>query len=605
MEGPRGNRIMPAKNSQFRRTSTDSERSLTPSQIQMYVQVGTRWDTCTPLLESGSETESALHRSGASYSCPNLAPRNRKSSIINVRKPSDVETLAAYRTSPHSAGGAFPLRWSTNFSYQGARRSSVGPNLDHQGARRSSVGPNLDHQGARRSSVGPNLDHQGARRSSVGPNLDHQESKNLSATSRATPDCLPPASPPTDLPLEQHMSKRDSRKMQDLGFPSSSKGISYLKVLGQSSSSTPHGSLAPVSPKLIFQLNESPHQENTEDTQEHILSLDMMADQFAKLEETKQIVQQRLENPSRSQHPNPEPGTRTTEGTHVEKQDSVAGKTSDDVRSDAQNEVESIESKDGDVFDNGGLEDVYEKQDVKQKSKNGSKKAAASHSSRVDKEFQDGGKKDRLKSRKKSSSYSKSRHLSDTQIVNVQRSPHFLDGNICQVIDGLFLGNIKAAYSEPLLCRLNIECVVDLSNVMPTQVPSASKSICPCTCALETAHLRTRLCINIPNSEDIDIAQYMDDVNSFIEGSRKHCKNVLVHSYEGKSRAPAVIILYLMTMYGMSFSKALSLVKSGCLEVSLNTGFQRTLQNLDRRLSASSSNSLNLSGTPKSRCAWN
>ncbi|XP_066989388.1 uncharacterized protein [Macrobrachium rosenbergii] len=589
MEGIRGNKIIPMKASQIRRTSTDSERSLTPSQIQMYVQVGTRWDKCTPLLEVGNVTGDPLHRNGSSYSCPNLTSRTRKSSIISARKPSDVATLALYRSSPLSAGAAFPLQWSTNFSYQGDRRASLGPNQDRG------------------------------------------ESRYPSAASRGTPDCQS-ASPPADPPFEHHMSKRDSRKMQDLEITPSAKGVSFLKVPSQSTTSSPYGSLSPVSPKTFFHLHESSHQEHSDNPQEVILNLDTLADHLAKLEENEQDIQRRFQtlqdeaspaqipqNSSWFQQPSQEltAVTQIPVGKYTDT-DSCLDEESDVFANEGHTDVESVDSGDeDDDVDSRRLERDYERHTKsvltdnerdtgRQKSRHGDKNSAVPQSLRKEREWKDGSHADSFEARKNSSgAHPKPRHFSDAQIMNVQRSCLFLDGNICQVIDGLFLGNIKAAYCEPLLCKLNIECVVDLSNVLPAQVPSASKSICPCTCPLKTAHLRTRLCINIPSSEEIDITQYADDINRFIEGSRKQGKNVLIHSFHGKSRAPAVIIQYLMTMYKMSFSRAFSLVKSAFPEVSLNVGFHRTLQRLDRRLSTGSSNSLNLSGTPKSRSAWN
>ena len=54
-----------------------------------------------------------------------------------------------------------------------------------------------------------------------------------------------------------------------------------------------------------------------------------------------------------------------------------------------------------------------------------------------------------------------------------------------------------AAYCEPILCRLDIECVVDLSNLMPAEVPPNKKSICPCTCDQETVHQRSKYVLKV------------------------------------------------------------------------------------------------------------
>lgn len=66
-----------------------------------------------------------------------------------------------------------------------------------------------------------------------------------------------------------------------------------------------------------------------------------------------------------------------------------------------------------------------------------------------------------------------------------------------EVIDHVFIGKIEAAYSEQLLCKLGIECIIDLTDLLPHQVPGKIKSLCPCTCALQTPHSRAKLRIGM------------------------------------------------------------------------------------------------------------
>ncbi|MPC50426.1 Dual specificity protein phosphatase 15 [Portunus trituberculatus] len=167
----------------------------------------------------------------------------------------------------------------------------------------------------------------------------------------------------------------------------------------------------------------------------------------------------------------------------------------------------------------------------------------------------------------------------------LERNLVYRDDNIAYVVEGLYLGNITAAYSQPLLCRLDVQCVVDLSGTRPAQVPAAKKSICPCTCPRTTPHHRSRLCIDIPDTDEVDITQFSSEVTRFIHAAHLKGKNVLVHSYKGQSRAPALVILYLMTIIRMSFAQALSLVQTSYPCVDLNPAFRMTLQEVDRRLS--------------------
>lgn len=73
--------------------------------------------------------------------------------------------------------------------------------------------------------------------------------------------------------------------------------------------------------------------------------------------------------------------------------------------------------------------------------------------------------------------------------------PLYRSNTISEIIENLFLGTIESAYNEQLLCKLNISCVVDLSDVLPNQVPSKLRSLCPCTCSLQSSHSRAKLII--------------------------------------------------------------------------------------------------------------
>ena len=64
-----------------------------------------------------------------------------------------------------------------------------------------------------------------------------------------------------------------------------------------------------------------------------------------------------------------------------------------------------------------------------------------------------------------------------------------------EVAEYLFLGNVEAAYSEPLLCRYRIASLVDVSALHPNQIGRQRRSICPCTCPLQTAHCRAKLTV--------------------------------------------------------------------------------------------------------------
>lgn len=89
--------------------------------------------------------------------------------------------------------------------------------------------------------------------------------------------------------------------------------------------------------------------------------------------------------------------------------------------------------------------------------------------------------------------------------------------------------------------------------------------------------------IEILDVPEFDIRLHFDECFQFIDEGRKDgC--VLVHCNAGISRAPTVVIAYLMNRNHMRFPEALQLVKSVRPSVRPNDGFIKTLQAYDREL---------------------
>ncbi|XP_076445867.1 uncharacterized protein LOC143283509 [Babylonia areolata] len=175
------------------------------------------------------------------------------------------------------------------------------------------------------------------------------------------------------------------------------------------------------------------------------------------------------------------------------------------------------------------------------------------------------------------------------------------------IVDWMLVGSVEAAYNEPLLCSLNVEAVVDITNVAPHRVPAEKKTTCPCTC--NKKHFRSKLNLAVDDIEWENIEQHFEDVNAFINGWRQRGKRVLVVSYHGKSRAPAVAVQHLMTYYHISMDRALAYVRSKRLQTRINPGFMRALQRLEKRLAdqghhGSPPSSLPDLNPPCPRTAW-
>ncbi|GAU97772.1 hypothetical protein RvY_09009 [Ramazzottius varieornatus] len=91
------------------------------------------------------------------------------------------------------------------------------------------------------------------------------------------------------------------------------------------------------------------------------------------------------------------------------------------------------------------------------------------------------------------------------------------DENLSQITDYLYIGDIYAANNEHLLCRLNVDAIVDLSNLRPEDLRKLKACHIPCTCPVNANHQRAKLIIGVKNSEAEEIAAYFDEINRFIE----------------------------------------------------------------------------------------
>lgn len=187
----------------------------------------------------------------------------------------------------------------------------------------------------------------------------------------------------------------------------------------------------------------------------------------------------------------------------------------------------------------------------------------------------------------------------------------YRDEQIAQVTEYMFVGCIESAHNERRLCRLEIESLVDISNMSEMQIPAHKKLHCPCLCPTESKHFRSRLIIAVPDEENDAIDQYFEEVNKFIEGARRCSKKVLIYSLEGKSRAPLFAIQYLMSFEGLLLRQAYSMIKKQWPLVALNASFQKCLEKLEKSLYPDERHSVNICNEyfnvadPQAiKCAW-
>ncbi|CAD5209652.1 unnamed protein product [Bursaphelenchus okinawaensis] len=152
----------------------------------------------------------------------------------------------------------------------------------------------------------------------------------------------------------------------------------------------------------------------------------------------------------------------------------------------------------------------------------------------------------------------------------------YLGELVWQVDPVVYCGSVKAVQNLNLLCRLNIEYIVDLTGDEEEQLAryTRPRQDYPCICSRKTAHSRWTVCINIrdespPNTsrrmmDDEDsaeaevIASYFKEVVEVIRRARLANKAVLIYSVKGRNRAPAFAAAYIMDLQRCTRVQALA-----------------------------------------------
>ncbi|OWA52859.1 hypothetical protein BV898_17301 [Hypsibius exemplaris] len=157
------------------------------------------------------------------------------------------------------------------------------------------------------------------------------------------------------------------------------------------------------------------------------------------------------------------------------------------------------------------------------------------------------------------------------------------DDNLSQITDYLYIGDIYAANNEHLLCKLNVDAIVDLSNLRPEDVRKLKACHIPCTCPISSNHQRAKLIIGVKNSETEEIHIYFDEINRFVESIRRSGRKVLIHSLRGQGRAAVAVIQYLMQVHQLPMQSAFRVTKLA-RSLKINPVFRETLEYLESRL---------------------
>ena len=103
-----------------------------------------------------------------------------------------------------------------------------------------------------------------------------------------------------------------------------------------------------------------------------------------------------------------------------------------------------------------------------------------------------------------------------------------------QVLPFLWVGDIVASQTRPLLAAARIERVVDLANTFPR---GSGEQRIYLTQEHVAAPVQSRLVVHVADEEEQDIGWAFSQVAEYVEGGRRSGQAVLVHCFEGKSRS--------------------------------------------------------------------
>jgi len=129
-----------------------------------------------------------------------------------------------------------------------------------------------------------------------------------------------------------------------------------------------------------------------------------------------------------------------------------------------------------------------------------------------------------------------------------------------QVIPGLFIGSIHAAFNQEGLHDLGVTHILNASG-MPATFP----------------HSFTYFTVSVRDKEQASILSCVPAANIFIEAGMDK-GSVLVHCAGGRSRSASFVVAFLMSSRSMSYDDAVQLTRSARQVISINRGFEEQLR---------------------------
>jgi protein-tyrosine phosphatase len=144
-----------------------------------------------------------------------------------------------------------------------------------------------------------------------------------------------------------------------------------------------------------------------------------------------------------------------------------------------------------------------------------------------------------------------------------------------EIVDKVYLGNVKHSQNKSILEKLQISSIIDISNDNVTPIPFIEY-----------------LTFNVDDQMETNIHQFFKPTFEFINKSLENNKAVLVHCTFGISRSPTLVTSYLMKQYSWSLEKSLKFIKEKREVIFPNEGFMSQLIEFEKELFGKNSISL-------------
>ena len=159
----------------------------------------------------------------------------------------------------------------------------------------------------------------------------------------------------------------------------------------------------------------------------------------------------------------------------------------------------------------------------------------------------------------------------DTSFLYEEDSPYepfWHQTHISEIVPGLFVGDIFAAYDLETLQKHKISAILNLTDQIPCNFPN---------------HFQYKK-LPIEDSSKCDISQYFQECCEFIHKHLVEEKtSVFVHCSYGKSRSATIVAAYLMVHQKKTATLALGIIQSKRRQISPNEGCLQALEALDQK----------------------